>query len=263
MGSSSIATNAVRRSNQQCFEQLSQRATLDCGEAYYSTRYADLPFCNFVAEVSLAQVAGVAFETVEAFYRKKELRCYIWIPAADQSVNEVARLLAPHGFTCRETIAMVHTGLRAALRTDERIRIVGARALRRAYTSVITQRFAESRQSTASLVNAQLERLNDPHYEAFVALIGNEPAGTITVHQVGEIGRIRDVYVIPELRRRGVSLAMLDYALASAVRWASKPICTAISAENTIGRTLLTREGFKEGGTIVSFSRPLTGEVPQ
>ena len=33
----------------------------------------------------------------------------------------------------------------------------------------------------------------------YVAMLADEPAGTITVHQVGEIGRIRDIYVDPKV----------------------------------------------------------------
>lgn len=263
MADSDIATAAVRRSNQQYYEQISHRETLDCGYAYNNAEYAHLPECNFLGEVSFRLAGPDAFETVEAFYREKGLTCACWVPAADQPPEQVAEMLAPHGFARRESIAMLHDGSRPPAAADESLRVIGARAMRRAYTRICTERFADYQSPTDELVAAQLERLNDPQYDAFVAMLADEPAGTITVHQVGDIGRIRDIFVVPALRRRGVGLALVAFALATAARWSLRTICTAISVENTIGRTLLTRVGFMEGATIVSFCRPNTGEIPQ
>lgn len=263
MADTDIATAAVRRSNQQYYEQICRRETLDCGYAYYSAEYAHLPECNFLGEVSFRLADSDAFEKVEAFYREKGLTCACWVPAADQPPDEVAQVLAPHGFARRESIAMLHDGSRPPPDGNESLRVIGARAMRRAYTRICTERFADCQPPTDEFVAAQLERLNDPQYDAFVAMLADESAGTITVHQVGEIGRIRDIFVVPALRRRGVSHALVAFALTTAARWSLRTICTAVSTENTIGRTLLTRVGFAEGGTIVSFCRPNVGEIPQ
>ena len=79
---------------------------------------------------------------------------------------------------------------------------------------------------------------------------------------MGLIRRTCDLYVIPPQRHRGVASALLSYAVVTARRWAFQPICAQVEAENAAGRALLTKLGFRESGTIVSFCRPDTRYIP-
>ena len=100
-----------------------------------------------------------------------------------------------------------------------------------------------------------LERLNDPQYDAFVALRDDQPVGAVALYQVGEIGRIVDLYVCLGARRAGIASCLLNYVVAASRRWELRPLCTQVAAENVAARALLGKLGFEEGGTIVGFWR--------
>ena len=255
MSKDRIGTAAVRRTNQVYLEQVCRCQRLDCGCAYFKPEYPRLPSCNVVSDVLLTSAESDPWEQVEAFYRDRSLTCFRWVPALGQPPDGVEELLAPHGFQRNETIALVLPP-EIDCRLDERFRILGARAMRRAYSRVVAERSREVPQLADDLAAVQLERLNDPQYDGFVALLDDEPVGMVAVFQVGEIGRICDLYVMPPQRHRGVARALLSYALVTARRWGLQPICAQVDAENAAGRALLAKLGFQESGTIVSFWRP-------
>jgi GNAT superfamily N-acetyltransferase len=261
MSKDPIAIAAVRRTNQVYLEQVCRCQRLDCGCAYFNPESPRLPSCNVVGEVLLTSAERDPWEQVEGFYRDKNLTCFRWVPALDQPPDAVEELLAPHGFQRSETIALVLPP-EVDCRLDERFRILGARAMRRAYTRVVGERSREVPQLADDLAAVQLERLNDPQYDGFVALLDDEPVGIAAVFQVGEIGRICDLYVAPSQRQRGAARALLSYAVVTARRWGLQPICAQVDAENDGGRALLAKLGFQESGAVVSFWRPDAPHIP-
>ncbi len=112
---------------------------------------------------------------------------------------------------------------------------------------------ADSQNPDERRVSLHLQRLNDPQYDALVAMVDEQPAGFVAVHQVGEIGRIRDLYVLPQRRRQGIATAMLHYAVATAQRWLLRPICAQAPAADPAGRALFEKLDFEEAGTLVRF----------
>jgi GNAT superfamily N-acetyltransferase len=262
MSENPLALASVRRSNQVYSEQVGRRRLLDCGCAYYNRDYPRVPLCNFVGEVVLDVAGGDPWRQVEDFYGEQNLTCFCWVPALDQPPEPLGALLAPHGFERREKIALI---LRpdVAGAYDERFRILSARAMRRAYTAVLEERSREVAGLADDLAAVHLERLNDPQYDGFVALLDDEPVGIVSVFQVGEIGRICDLYAAPARRQQGVGTALFNHAVLTARRWALRPICAQVAAENVIGRALLAKAGFEEGGTIVSFCRRGVPQMPE
>ena len=255
-------TAAVRRSNQTYFEQTAERVTISCGYAYTRPEYRLLPDCNFVGEILLDDDTPDPVAYVNDYFLKRMTECRRWFPSQQQDPEPVAALVEPLGFERREYIAYgcrdEETG-----DVDERFRFIGARAMRRAYTSVIEQRSAEFPELADALTTVQLERLDDPRYDGFVALKDDEPVGMIAVYQVGEIGRLCDLFVPGPHRRNGVATALVNYGVQTARRWALRPLCMQIAAHNTAGRALAAKTGFGEDGIIVGFVRPDDAEVGQ
>lgn len=260
MSGNPLAASAVRRSNQVYYEQVAGRETIACGYAYYSSDYPRVAACNFLGEVLLDDDTPNPSALVDEFYADRGLECHRWAPAAGQSPEQVERLLAPDVFERRESIALLFPP-NADYRLDARVRVLGARAMRRAYTAIVGQRSAAQPDLADDLTAVQLERLNDPQYDGFVALLDDEPVGICSVFQVGEIGRICDVFVVEKLRRRGVGAAMVSYAVMTARRWSLRPICAEVPADDEPARALFRKLGFEEGGVIVSFRRRTASEV--
>ena len=128
--------------------------------------------------------------------------------------------------------------------------------MRRACSTLLAGRFADRGERGDALLELQLSRMDDPQFDAYVAMIDDAPAGYLALHQVGEIGRIRDLYVAKDRRTAGVATALLNYALATAQRWSLRPICVEIPAAAVGVRTLLDKAGFEEAGRLVQFRAP-------
>lgn len=264
MHANPAAIAAVRRSNQQYFEQVSRRETIGCGYAYVNVEHPRVPACNFLGEFLLDAADPDLLGTVAGFFSNQGATCFGYVPAAQQDVAPVEQLLSPRGFQRRDIIASIlpATADPGAPATNAASpghpHFVGARAMRRAYLRLIAERSATGDEpDETALTQIHGERLNDPQYDAFVAFDpgGDEPIGTVTVYQVGEIGRICDLYVARGRRRQNVGRALLAHAAQTARRWALRPICAAVSAKNTAGRALLGAAGFEEGGVIAEFWR--------
>ncbi|HMQ15356.1 MAG TPA: GNAT family N-acetyltransferase [Phycisphaerae bacterium] len=253
MGDLSQVVSAVRRSDQVYYELVSSRHTIDCAYAYTCGDFPDLAECNFVGEVVLADTPDPV-ALVNAHFAERGLRCHRWEPAAIQPPAPVEALVSPLGFERRETAAL---GLsREPAPAQCPVRILGGRAMRRAYTAVVAQRSAAGGRLSDQLARHQLERLNEPQYDAFVAISGDDPVGMVSLLQVGEIGRICDLYVLPDRRGRGVAAALLAHVISTARRWSLRTLCARVAVENDAALRVFSRAGLEEHGRIVSFSRP-------
>lgn len=252
MSGLSLATAAVRRSNQTYLEQVSRSVPLSCGVAYFNPDHPQVPGCNLLGEVQLDDRTPDPFAAVQSFYNDRQLTCFGWVPASGQDPGPVGRLLEPHGYRRCESFSYSLAQASPVPGTG-RLRILGARAMRRAYTRMIALRSAAHADLADELTAIQLERLNDPQYDGFVALLDDEPVGVVSVYQVGEIGRLCDLYVAPGRRRRGVATALLGHAIQTARRWGLHPICMQVAAPNAAARSLVQQTGFEPGDTIVAY----------
>ncbi|TWT41812.1 Acetyltransferase (GNAT) family protein [Phycisphaerae bacterium RAS1] len=266
-----ITTAAIRRSNQRYFEQVCTRETIPQGYAYFQPAHPLVSALSFLGEAVIetgdsreavpAARGADAAAAVNAFFARRGAACSAWIPAAQQPVDAFSSFLPMLGYERREWTCLGRPPTAAIedVPAAPYVRVLPARAMRRAYTAAIAARFGDSSRDaeTASAMTAlHLDRLNDAGYDAFVALADDQPAGTAALFQVGEIGRVCDVFVMPALRRRGVGRELLRHALAAARRWLLHPTCAAVDARNATGRALLEQAGFVADGTIPWFALP-------
>ena len=259
MGVAEAAVRAVRWTSRVYDELVSAREAIDCGYAYTCEEFPDLSRCNFVGEVWLDDLERPAAESVAEHFAARRVPCHGWVPAEGQEAEEVGRIALPLGFERYETRAFVLA--RAASPAAPRLRVIGARAMRRAYTRVAAHRARLVGAAREQALACQLRRLEEPQYDAFVALEGDEPVGMVSVLQVGPQARLCDLYVLPERRRQGVGTGLLLYAIATARRWSLSPICAAAPADSAEAAGVLERAGFAPGGMIVGFRRPGVVEV--
>lgn len=245
---------ALRRSGQVYYELASRRETIGCGYAYTNPDFADLADCNFVGEV-VVDACDQPVREVQRHFEQCGVRCWRWAPAATQPPEPLGALLAPLGFKPVQTCVMVHDGTSSGAPETNHVRVVGARAMRRAYTRLLEEA-SPSLTASAQFRDAHLERLNEPQYDAFVALVGDEPAGVISLLQVGEIGRVCDLHVAPAWRRKRIASALLQYAVKTAQRWLLRPVCAGVRAENAAALAVFRQAGFSEADSLVSYEAP-------
>jgi GNAT superfamily N-acetyltransferase len=244
---------AVARSDQAYARQLTEREPFDFGVAYRCADYPQLPDANQCREVLFGSTPpDVVLKQITDHYQAHQLRCLRWVAAADQPDEALGDLLRPHGYRRREFLAM---GLARQVNVPGRdeVRIVPARAMRAALSEVLmaNERFAES--VCTMRAEALGDRLDDPRLEVFVALLDDRPAGCAGLMEVGDIGRIKELFVAPGCRRTGVGRSLLRHVLRLTRRLALQQVCLQISADSTVAIALFEQCGFEPAGTLVQF----------
>lgn len=246
--------SAILRTNQAYYAQLSEPESLDWGIAYKSPRFPRLPEGNQFREIILEtpQALPEAFDSVESYFAKHNLKCHRWAPAADQSVVALDEFLTARGFERYDLSAMVVRRWVDLPHGD--VRVLPARAMRKAWGRILADRFSPTRTPLLeTLVEAAGERLNDPQMDGFVATLNGEPAGCCTLYQVGDIGRVTDLYVTQSLRRRGVATALMRHVLRLARRLTMRITCTEIPAGQPFLLDMFGGWGLEIDGTISEF----------
>lgn len=256
--------SALRRSELALCEQVSSWEALAFGVAHCAPAFPGDAGLNQLRDVWLADVdANVAFNRCEAYYAERGLTCLAWSPAADQPVAPVADLLSPLGWRKKLLTAMAldesHlTEASAGATAEPAIRILPARAMRRALAETFDEATPESDDADAKGAEAALaeERLNDASYDFFVATLDGRPAGRVGYLTVGDFARLTEVYVVPALRGRGVARTMISHVMLLARRLLPRAVVASADADDPTAVRFLEHFGFQSKGVLTQFLRP-------
>lgn len=250
--------SAVRRSGQVYFGQLTEQHTLSAGIAHCAPAYPLLAECNHLREVILPNNGTLAnfYEEVQDFYAAQHLTCHRWVPAAETPVEPLEAFLAERGYVTRRKVAMVWDQ-EVDLPTRNDVRILPGRPMRQALHALrlTDERFEPH--VLAQLAESRNERMDDPQYDAFVAMIGKTPVASGVLIQVGDIARVENVFVTPDCRRRGIATHLMHDLLALARRLALRITVLETEDDNHAAIALYRRCGFRPAGAYVQFIAPL------
>ena len=249
---------ALLRATQAYCLQLSEAEALDWGVAFTSPRFARLPEANQLREFAVPQEADVpgAFAAVEAFYAARGLVCYRWTPAAGQPYEVVGQVLWEKGYRRRDLRAYaLGSWPNRASRPD--LRVLPARPLREQFAQTFLDSQAPGTPEDRALAaEAGLARLDHAGYTAYVALRHGHPVGRGALFQVGDIGRVSALYVLPAHRRQGVGSALLSQVLGVARQYMTRTICLELPADDEPALHCVERMGFVADGAFVEFHHP-------
>ncbi len=234
---------------------LSKSESLDWGIAYTSEEFPDLTRANQFREVIIE--AGVDFEqvfqAVEAYYAERNLTFHGWAPAMDQDVDPHEAFLTGKGFVRRDEHAMlVREWMDVAIPDD--VRVLPARAMRKALDAVLDERLADS-SASKQMHDAVVGRLDDASMNGFVAQKAGEAAGYLMFFEVGDIGCVTDIYVRESLRRQGVGTALLDHAMKLSRRLALRIQGARVPKDDAAAVALFEKLGMEPDGTLTEFVR--------
>lgn len=251
---------SMHRSTQALCVHLCQKQTLTHGIAYYNP---DLPRdaeANQFREVVIASAGDVrrAFDEAEAFFDEQEITCLRWALAADQPGEAIAPFLIEAGFVKRPLSAWVLTKWVDRDAPDD-VRVLPARAMR-----ATLGRMFETAESDAVRTDARetcLHRMDDPQYDMFLAMIGDQPAGRCALYQVGDFARVTDLHVADGFDQEHVGAALLAHVLAMARRLSMRKILTLHREGEEVWRVLLDQWGFVEDGRFDEFDRATSGAI--
>jgi len=240
-------------------EHIATAEALDVGTAYANAELGEVWDANTIRDVSLAEdlTPEDAFEQVEAHYASKKTKCYYWTfnpSAPPQRTQPLMELLLSRGYQIFSNDVMA---LRRAagrpLPDIEGLKIIPARASFRHTRQILEE--SSTRYKTAQLVDANMLHLDDPHWDALLALKDGQPVAYMGVLAVGEIGRIDEVYVAKSHRRQGIGSLMLSRVLEICARSLFKHVLLSVNPKNSAAIALYRRFGFERIGEISGYFR--------
>lgn len=246
--------SAMRRADQVYYAQLCDVETLEFGLAYLGPSFPDSDETNQFREVVLGTTPpAAAYESVERLFGQRGLTCRRWVPALGQSTDVFEAFLPRAGWSRCDVIAMVLQEMHAPVPEGSPVRVLPGRAMRKALRATFGEGAAGEIESDACT-----ERMNDSNLDVFVAMLEDRPAGRVAYHEVGDIAALRDLYVLPEQRGRGVGRALARHAVSVARRLSPRVFLAPLDAARTDVRALLERAGFRAAGALAEYRRGVT-----
>lgn len=253
----SSTVGSLLRSSQAYCSLICEKETLDAGIAFHSERFHGLPEANQFREVAITDDTDPAGAYAEAsqWFSQRNLTCNRWAPAGGQDESGLESALNPYGFRRVERTALTLTRWVESAPADD-VKILPARAMRAALENTFADpAFGEHPTLQDLRAGACAERMNDPSFDMFLAMVDGKPAGRCALYQVGDIARITDLAVAALPAGHRVERALLSHVLAMAKRLAMRTICAQLESVDTDGRRLHEEFGFSEDGTLVEFHR--------
>jgi ribosomal protein S18 acetylase RimI-like enzyme len=251
------------RTDAAWIQHLAEAEQLDSGTAYANPALPGVWNANHVRDAALAgdMTPARAVAEVVAHYARLGTRCAYWImnPSADAAqTRPLADHLLAAGHRVRlDDILYLRRGRAQSVPDVPGLRIVPARASYR-HARALAEERARERWGTAveQLVEADILDVDDPHTDTLLALSGDRAVATIGVLAVGDLGRIENVYVAREFRRRGVGRAMLSRALEVCARSIFRHVFILVDPANAPAVGLYRSFGFEAVGQLTSYCAP-------
>jgi GNAT superfamily N-acetyltransferase len=256
--STATVASLLRCSQARC-QQLCQKQTLQQGIAFYSERFAELRETNVFREVVVEDHAAVeaAWRECELFFGEHGLICRRWSPAANQQTKLAEPFLTTKGFELRRRSALALAKWPEVASFPD-VRVLPARAMRPALGETLAAEFGPEGETIAGLqTEACEERMDDASYDMFVAVAQGQAAGRGALHQVGDVGRITDLFVLPEFVSQKVGEALLAHLIKTARRLLLRTILTQVDEKQSELSSLFESSGFVRDGSVFEFDRTL------
>jgi ribosomal protein S18 acetylase RimI-like enzyme len=143
----------------------------------------------------------------------------------------------------------------ATPRDPSRYRILSARAAMSLY-----EPFAREAAATIQpqLADASLARLDDPLYDALVAIEDGRVVARAALMTSGEVGLIEQVHVLQDYRGRGIGRAVVEASIDLCARAQFKHVVLTVDQTNDVAKNLYASLGFTKLGEEITFGDPAT-----
>jgi GNAT superfamily N-acetyltransferase len=246
---------------------VAETTQLSCGTALHCAELAGVADANHMRDAALApgQSASEAMEEVRAHFEQVGTRCGFWVMNPSEPTERTQPLvehLLAGGWRARET-SIMHIHRAANLPGPAAgTQIISARASFRLARELVAQAVAERISGTAVaaekgpeslLVESDMRRLDDSHWDALLALENGVPVAQVGVLSVGDMGRIDGLFVAPAHRRRGLAMMMMGQALQSCARSIFRHVFMEIDPQNPPSVRVAGGCGFSAVGQAVAY----------
>ena len=236
---------------------VSDQAMLDNCVAYSAVDFPLVADANQVRDVQKGDLgAEEVWHCVTEHYQQFGLECLQWSFPLERVDRAVVSLLLERGFVEHRVMAMA-TPAPLVLPIDETLRMFPASSVEPHYTALQKEAHREFPVELAEqMVQHLLRRLGRPRLESYVAFDGKMPVGTLELLSVGPVGRIENVHVAAEHRRRGIATGMFAWIFNLCLQRSRKCVCLSVAKDNPVAQELYRKLGFQYVGDLVSYQSP-------
>lgn len=233
---------------------------LDFGTAWVNPQLGRVYMANRVLDAALPEgmSAAQAMDVADAHYAARGAACWQWVMNPSMPESQTApltELLHQRGFV-RISTDIMHLGRLPSAPiagAQQPLQIIPARAsvrhARQLYEEMC-QRWNEPQ-----LVEATMLHLDDPHYDALIALRDGRAIAHVGVLAMGEVGLVEDVFVTEPARRQHVGTTMVSRALEICARSLFKHILLGVMPDNAPAISLYSKFGFQKTGQWLEYQK--------
>jgi ribosomal protein S18 acetylase RimI-like enzyme len=244
-------------------QHLAEPEQLDVGTAYANSSLARVWDANQVRDVALPPdlSPAQALELVAGHFNEQGSRCAAWVtnPSAprEQTAPLVDHLLATGHSRRDEDILYLRRMPEGPIAQASNLRIIPARASYRHSRTLALEAANECWPDVADqLAEAAVAHLDDPHFDALVALRDDRAVASVGVLAVGELGLVENLYVSAEFRRQGIGRTMMSRALEICARSLFRHVFLSLAPPNDAAMTLYRKLGFEPIGQYTRYLAP-------
>jgi ribosomal protein S18 acetylase RimI-like enzyme len=237
-----------------------EETPLEIGTAFHNAQLAGVWDANCMLDAALPEdiTTARALEEAQTHFRSVGSVCHKWVmnpSAPSQSTQPLIEHLLAHDHRLQRADIMYLAHMPTTpIREVGGLKIIPARASFRHARQLAEEDAA--RWNAPSLADERMMHLDDPHFDAVLALKDGQAIATAGVLAVGEIGRIEDVFVSAKYRRLGLGRTMMSRALEICARSLFKHVLLSCASDNVPAKTLYGQLGFTKIGEFVEYIRP-------
>src|SRR4051794_2021386 len=234
---------------------------LDFGTAWTNPQLGRVHIANRMLDAALPEgmTAIQAMELAEAHYKEAGTTLWQWVmnpSAPPQETSPIVEHLMANGWTARPTDVMYlqHVQATAVNPSDQPLQIIPARASFKHAQALYEESFEH--ENEPQLVEAALAHLDDPHYDALIALREGVAVAHIGVLAMGEVGMIEQVFVSEAFRCKGIGTTMFTRALEICARSLFKHVLLGVAPDKAQAIRRYEKFGFRKIGQFTEYQRP-------
>src|SRR4051812_44102813 len=229
---------------------------LECGTAYANAALASVWDANNVRDAALPEgmTAEAAVAEVEAHYSARGSRCAYWVmnPSGPEArTRPLAEYLLANGHHVANDDIFYLRNFPGQIAAVGGLTIIPARASYRHARALAGEGLAG--EDAQEKIEGRIGHLDDPHFDALLALVGDRAIAHAGVLAVGELALIKGVYVTPEFQRRGIGRAMMGRALEICARSLFKHVFLSTEPANVAAQGLYAGLGFVKIGQLARY----------
>jgi ribosomal-protein-alanine N-acetyltransferase len=225
--------------------------------AYSNPELAGVFDANNVRDVALAEgmTPAQAVEIVRDHFVAKGVKCAYWVMNPSAPVEKtrpmVEHLLSLGYAENVSDILLLDRIPGVAVPVVGGVRVIPARASFKHAKALFEE--SARKWKTPELADAIMMHMDDPHWDALLAIKDGVAVAHGGVLAVGEVGRIDEVYVAEAHRGKGLGMMMMARVLEICARSLFKHVMLSVLPSNVAAQSLYRRFGFAKMGEVKGY----------